>query len=56
VVAVAGSLGEGHETLDLDGIAVASEGVAIAQAMREPLLLIEHAAERVLRARSPVTD
>jgi glycerate 2-kinase len=55
VVAVAGSLGEGHETLGLDGIAVASEGVPIAQAMGEPMPLIERAAERLLRARPLVT-
>jgi glycerate 2-kinase len=55
VIAVAGGLGEGHETLGLDAIAVASEGVPIAQAMREPLPLIEHAAERLLRARPLVT-
>jgi glycerate kinase len=55
VVAVAGGLGTGHETLGLDAIAVASEGVPIAQAMREPLPLIEHAAERLLRARPLVT-
>ena len=55
VVAVAGSLGEGHETLGLDGIAVASEGVPIAQAMREPLPLIERAAETLVRARAPLT-
>src|SRR2546422_3746724 len=51
VVAVAGSLGAGHEILGLDAIAVASDGVPIAQAMREPLPLIEHATERLLRAR-----
>jgi hypothetical protein len=55
VVAIAGSLGAGHETLGLDAIAVASDGVPIAQAMREPLPLIEHAAERLLHARPPVT-
>ncbi len=55
VVAVAGGLGEGHETIGLDAIAVASEGVPIAQAMREPLPLIEHAAERLIRARPVVT-
>ncbi|MDQ2912990.1 MAG: hypothetical protein M3T56_07010, partial [Chloroflexota bacterium] len=55
VVAVAGSLGEGHETLGLDDIAVASEGVPIAQAMRDPIPLIERAAERLLRARPLVT-
>jgi glycerate kinase len=55
VVAVAGSLGEGHETLGLDAIEVASDGVPIAQAMREPLPLIENAAERLLRARPAVT-
>jgi len=56
VVAVAGSLGTGHETLGLDAIAIASEGVAIAESMRAPLPLIERAAERVVRARAPVTD
>ena len=55
MVAVAGDLGEGHDTLGLDAIAVASEGVPIAQAMREPLPLIEHAAERLVRARPVVT-
>jgi glycerate kinase len=56
VVAVAGSLGAGHETIELDAIAVASEGVPIAQAMREPLPLIENAAERLARARPLATD
>src|SRR3989442_7607947 len=56
VVAVAGSLGTGHETLGLDAIAIASEGVAIADSMRQPLPLIERAAERIVRARAPVTD
>jgi len=55
VIAVAGGLGEGHETLGLDAIGVASEGVPLAQAMREPLPLIEQAAERAVRARPPVT-
>ena len=55
VLAVAGGLGAGHETLALDAIAVASEGVPIAQAMREPLPLIERAAERLVRARPPAT-
>jgi glycerate kinase len=55
VVAVAGGLGEGHETLGLDAIAVASEGVALVQAMRDPLPLIERAAERVVRARPAAT-
>jgi glycerate 2-kinase len=55
VTAVAGSLGQGHERLGLEAIAVASEGVPIAQAMREPLPLIEIAAERLLRARPAVT-
>ena len=55
VIAVAGGLGTGHETLGLDAIAVASEGVPIAQAMREPLPLIERAAERLVRARARVT-
>src|SRR5947209_9123047 len=56
VVAVAGSLGTGHETLGLDAIAIASEGVAIADSMRQPLPHIERAAERIVRARAPVTD
>ena len=34
---------------------MASEGVPIAQAMREPLPLIERAAERLVRARPPAT-
>ena len=55
VIAVTGGLGEGHETLGFEAIAVASEGVPIAQAMREPLPLIEHAAESLVRARPPVT-
>jgi glycerate 2-kinase len=55
VVAVAGGVGEGHETVGLDAIGVASEGVPIAQAMKEPLPLIEHAAERLVRARPPLT-
>jgi hypothetical protein len=55
VVAVAGSVGAGHETLGLDAIAIASEGVPIGQAMREPLPLIERAAERLSRARPAVT-
>jgi glycerate 2-kinase len=55
VMAVVGGLGAGHEALGLDAIAVASEGGSIAQAMREPLPLIERAAERLLRARPPVT-
>jgi glycerate kinase len=55
VVAIAGSLGPGHETLDLDAIVVASEGVSIAQAMREPLPLIERAAESLARARATPT-
>ena len=55
VIAVAGGLGEGHETLGLDAIAAASDGVPIAQAMREPLPLIERAAERLVRARPPAT-
>jgi hypothetical protein len=54
-MAVAGGLGAGHETLGLDAIAVASEGVSIAQAMREPTLYIERAAESLVRARPPVT-
>jgi len=55
VMAVAGALDAGHDALGLDAIAVASEGVPIAEAMREPLPLIERAAERLLRARPPVT-
>jgi glycerate kinase len=55
VIAVAGGLGAGHETLGLDAIAVASEGVPIAQAMREPLPFIEHAAESLVRARPRIT-
>src|SRR5881409_4306474 len=55
VLAVAGSLGEGHETLVLDGIASASEGVTLAQAMSDPLPLIERAAERLVRARARAT-
>jgi glycerate kinase len=55
VVAVAGSLGAGHETLGLDAIAVASDGVPIEQAMREPLPLIERVAESLFRARARVT-
>jgi glycerate kinase len=56
VVAVAGSLGAGHQTLGLDAIAIASEGVRIVDAMREPLPLIERAAERLVRAQAPRTD
>jgi glycerate kinase len=56
VVAVGGGVGPGSETVGLDSIAIASEGVPIAQAMREPLPLIERAAERLLRARPPFTD
>ena len=55
VMAVVGGLGAGHETLGLDAIAVASEGVSIAQAMREPMPYIERAAESLVRARPPVT-
>jgi glycerate kinase len=55
ILAVAGGLGEGHETLALDGIASASEGVTLAQAMSDPLPLIERAAERVVRARAGAT-
>jgi glycerate kinase len=55
VLAVSGGLGEGHETLALDGIASASEGVTLAQAMSDPLPLIERAAERVVRAREGAT-
>ena len=55
VLAVAGRLGAGHETLGLDAIAVASEHVPMTQAMREPLPLIERAAERLVRARPPAT-
>src|SRR5438270_329407 len=56
VVAVAGSVGPGHEALDLNAIAIASEGVSLAQAMSEPLPLIERAAERVTRAALDRTD
>ncbi|HEY7625000.1 MAG TPA: glycerate kinase [Candidatus Limnocylindria bacterium] len=56
VMAVAGGIGEGHDVLGLDAIAVASEGVPIAQAMRDPLPLIEHATARALRARPVPTD
>jgi glycerate 2-kinase len=56
VVAVVGGVGAGHETLGLDAIAVASDGVPVAQAMREPLPLIERAAERLARARAALTD
>jgi glycerate kinase len=55
VAAVAGSIGPGHETLALDGLAVASEGVPLAQAMSDPLPLVERAAERVVRARADAT-
>src|SRR2546427_255455 len=55
VLAVAGGLGEGHETLVLDGIASANEGVTLAQAMSDPLPLIERAAERLVRARARAT-
>jgi len=55
VAGVAGSVGPGHEALSLDAIAVASEGVPIAQAMREPLPLIERAAESLVRARPAPT-
>jgi glycerate kinase len=55
VAAVAGGLGPGHEALALDGIAVASDGVPVAEAMRAPLPLIERAAERVVRAREAPT-
>ena len=50
VAGVAGSCGPGHEALSLDAIAVASDGVSIAQAMADPLPLIERAAERVVHA------
>ena len=55
VLAVAGGLGEGHDTLALDGVASASEGVMLAQAMSDPLPLIERAAERLIRARAGAT-
>ena len=55
VVAVAGSIGPGHETLALDGLVAASDGVPVAQAMRDPLPLIERSAEGLLRARSAAT-
>ena len=50
VAGVAGSVGPGHEALSLDAIAVASDGVSIAQAMADPLPFIERAAERVVHA------
>jgi glycerate kinase len=52
VAAVAGSVGAGSETLALDDLAVASDGVPIGQAMKDPLPLVERAAERVARARA----
>jgi len=55
VLAVAGGLGEGHDTLALDGVASASEGVMLPQAMSDPLPLIERAAERLIRARAGAT-
>ena len=55
VLAVAGGVGEGHEMLALDGIVSASEGVTLAQAMSDPLPLIERAAERAVRARAGAT-
>src|SRR3989442_3635366 len=55
VLAVAGGLGEGHETLALDGIVAASDGVPPAQAMSDPLPLIERAAERLVRAQASAT-
>ena len=55
VVAIAGSIGAGHETLELDGVVAASDGVPIAEAMRDPLPLIERSAESLVRARSPAT-
>jgi len=55
VLAVAGGLGEGHETLVLDGVASANEGVTLAQAMSDPQPLIERAAERLVRARARAT-
>jgi glycerate kinase len=55
VVGVAGSLAAGHEALGLEAIAVASEGVPAAQAMNDPLPLIERAAERIVRARASAT-
>jgi glycerate 2-kinase len=56
VVGVAGGLGPGHETLALAAVAVVSEGIPIADAMREPLPHIERATERLVRARGTVTD
>ncbi len=50
VVAIAGGVGTGHETLALDSLVVASEGVPHEQAMAQPLPLIERAAERAIRA------
>src|SRR3989441_2467298 len=55
VLAVAGGLGEGHETLALDGIVAASDGVPPAQAMSDPLPLIERAAERLVPAPASAT-
>ena len=50
VVAVVGAVGEGHQVLGLDAIAVASEGVSSEDAMADPLPLIERAAERLAHA------
>jgi glycerate kinase len=50
VVAVCGSLGEGHDALSIDAIASASDGVPLEKAMADPLPLIERAAERLVQA------
>jgi len=52
VAAVAGAVGEGHEALAFEAIAVASEGVPLSRAIADPLPLIERAAERLVRARA----
>ena len=52
VLAIAGALGAGHEALVLDGIAVASDGVPLTQAMADPVPLIERATERAVRERA----
>ena len=55
VAAVAGAVGDGHHTLALDAIAVASDGVPLSRAIADPLPLIEDAAERMVRARANAT-
>ena len=52
VAAVAGAVGEGHEALAFEAIAVASEGVPLSRAIADPLPLIERAAERLVLARA----